>query len=139
MCCVQAPPVHPLYPEPQPRGKGRYILDPSTYTTHLPRKFHNVDYSAAITDRAEVVVVHSDGALTVEAKDHFFGYSSPFASINGNGRSHLEDRETLRKTAVLGLSRRWSFLPFTKEQEKSCAPLKIDLRSLAVKKMKTKL
>lgn len=39
------PPTYPLYPEPQPLGKGRYILDPATYS-NLPRKFHNLRIEA---------------------------------------------------------------------------------------------
>ncbi|CAO2657304.1 Nn.00g034300.m01.CDS01 [Neocucurbitaria sp. VM-36] len=128
-----APPSHPLYPEPQPPGRGRYILDPSTYITHLPKKFHSVNHNASIPSEVEVVVVHSDGALKVEPRENFFMHSSQWTHFDGYGGYRLDEPQVVDDTAPKeqGPGRRWAYLPWTKEQEESCKPLKLDLRPLA--------
>ena len=114
------------------------MLDPSTYTTHLPRKFHAVDYAATITDKVEVVIVNSNGALTVELRNRYFVHESQWVHYDGNGGYRLDEPQIVDQTVPKeqGPGRRWSYLPFTKEQEESCAPLRIDLRFPAMKKVR---
>ena len=131
-----APPNHPLYPEPQPLGQGRYILDPSTYVTHLPRKFHRINHDASIPSQVEVIVVQSDGALTVEPRENFSMHTSQWTHFDGYGGYRLDDQQVVDDTVLKeqGPGRRWSYLPWTREQEESCRPLRIDLRSSAKRK-----
>ncbi|KAF1841672.1 uncharacterized protein K460DRAFT_409130 [Cucurbitaria berberidis CBS 394.84] len=130
---ICAPPVHPLYPEPQPLGQGRYILDPSIYATHLPRKFQSVNYNASTTSEREVVVVHSDGTLKVEPLEKLFIHTSQWTHFDGYGGYQLDEPRAVDNTApkTQGSGRRWSYLPWTREQSESCKPLRIDLRPLA--------
>lgn len=142
-----APPMYPLYPEPQPRNQGRYILNPSSYSTHLPRKFRSVQ-STGFTDSdgteypAEAVVVHSNGALIVEARENFFYYSHPsqWTHFDGYGRYREDEPYVCDESAPKdqGKGRRWSYLPWTTEQEKSCRPvmLKLGVRNETVRNEK---
>ncbi|KAJ4374198.1 hypothetical protein N0V83_002939 [Neocucurbitaria cava] len=127
---------HPLYPEPQPPGRGRYILDPKTYVTHLPRKFHSVNHSASDPSDVEVVVIHSDGALKVELRENLFMHPSQWTHFDGYGGYRLDEPQIVDERAPKeqGPGRRWSYLPWTKEQEESCEPFKLDLRPLAKRK-----
>lgn len=126
--CV--PPHFPLYPEPQPLGQGSYCLSLNTYETHLPKTFHGVNHAAMIPADAEVVVVQSNGALTVKKLEHvsmdpkfqmrFDGY--------GNHRPGERDHGThSKRPSMQGKGRKWSYLPWTEEQEKSCRPIRLKL------------
>ncbi|KAI8937691.1 hypothetical protein NX059_005392 [Plenodomus lindquistii] len=119
---VCSPPHYPLYPEPQPLGRGRYILDPSTYRTHLPPKFHFVNHDPVMVEEAQIVVVHSNGALTIELRGPFFMHASQWTHFNGCGGYQLDALQSFDETAPKqqGPGRRWSYLPWTEEQEKSC-------------------
>ncbi|CBX94821.1 hypothetical protein LEMA_P118240.1 [Plenodomus lingam JN3] len=117
-----APPSYPLYPEPQPLGHGRYILDPSTYHTHLPVKFHSVNHAPSATHEAQVVVVHSTGALTIEPRAPFFMHASQWTHFNGRGGYEVDALQNFEEGAPRqqGPGRRWSYLPWTEEQAESC-------------------
>ncbi|KAH9868633.1 hypothetical protein J1614_007705 [Plenodomus biglobosus] len=119
---VCAPPTYPLYPEPQPLGRGRYILDPATYRTHLPAKFHFVRHDAEVREEVEVVVVQSNGALTVERSATYYVHPSQWTHYTGNGGYQLDDIRKMNviETKFQGPGRRWSYLPWTEEQEQSC-------------------
>ncbi|KAF2132411.1 hypothetical protein P153DRAFT_429552 [Dothidotthia symphoricarpi CBS 119687] len=132
-----APPMYPLYPEPQPKNQGRYILTPSSYKTHLPRRFHSVQFTPFVTDDgsehpAEVVVVHSNGMLTVETREDFFYRSHPsqWTHFNGYGGYRNDDPYVCDMTAPKdqGKGRRWSYVPWTREQEESCRPATLKLK-----------
>lgn len=119
---VLAPPNYPLYPEPQPLGQGRYILDPTTYITHLPPKFHMVNASATEPENVQIVVVHSNGALVIEDRENFFLHSSQWTHYTGHG-DYRADQDYVPDMTVpkeQGKNRRWSYLPWTKEMEESC-------------------
>ncbi|KAH7079010.1 hypothetical protein BKA63DRAFT_256198 [Paraphoma chrysanthemicola] len=98
---IQAPRNWPLYPEPQIPGLGAYTLDPARCATHLPRKFHNLttgDHDAGFVEQVEV---DADGVLHVVQREEY----------------------------VRGVAdRRWNWVPWTREQEKSCAELKVRVR-----------
>ena len=79
-----APPISPLYPEPQPLGQGRYILDPSSYHK-LPIKFSSADISSD-----SVIVVHSSGALNIEPLEPFYFHASQMTHFSGRGE-YLQD------------------------------------------------
>ncbi|KAJ4989788.1 hypothetical protein SVAN01_04625 [Stagonosporopsis vannaccii] len=106
-------PQHPLYPEPPSPRSASYFLDPTTYSTHLPAKFcHVVPPLSGGEDEqkaqsGEVVVVHSDGRLTV----------SEWAS----GRDGVVKSQA-------GRGYRWSVRPWTTAMEESCRPLKVRVR-----------
>ena len=117
-----APPSHPLYPEPQPLGCSRYILDPETYATHLPRKFHSVSHDTEALGELEAVIVHFDGALKVEHRENMFIHSSQWTHFNGrweyeDDTNYLPDERAPKRQ---GKGRRWTYLPWTREQEESC-------------------
>ncbi|KAF2856930.1 hypothetical protein T440DRAFT_524813 [Plenodomus tracheiphilus IPT5] len=117
------PPTHPLYPEPQPQSRGRYILDPATYRTHLPSKFHFINHNPVDnTQDAEIVVVPSNGALSIEPRGPFFMHASQWTHFNGNGGYRLDRQQNFDERALKqqGAGRKWSFLPWTGEQEESC-------------------
>lgn len=106
----------PLYPEPPSALTGYYVLDPRTYATHLPAKFrHVVPPSSGVEGEqeeeegqsGEVVVVHSDGRLTVEEWES--ARDGVLASRVGRGH-------------------RWSPHPWTAAMEESCEPLKVRVR-----------
>ncbi|KAF2819977.1 hypothetical protein CC86DRAFT_398232 [Ophiobolus disseminans] len=118
---VCALPNFPLYPEPQPRGTGRFLLTPSVYGTHLPPKFHDLKLTGS-DDEVQAVVVHSDGALKVEPREEFFQHASQWTHYDGVGGyrddANLVGSFDAQKDQSIG--RRWSYLPWTKEQEESC-------------------
>ncbi|RMZ72257.1 hypothetical protein GMOD_00007269 [Pyrenophora seminiperda CCB06] len=127
------PPSYPLYPEPQPLGCGRYILDPETYKTHLPRMFHSVKHDVESPELVEAVIVHSNGALKVERREEMFLDESQWTHYDGNGESRDDEHYVPddRAPKQQGSSRRWSYLPWTSEQEESCKlliRLKINLK-----------
>lgn len=115
------PPTRPLYPEPQPLGQGRYMLDQSTYTSHLPPKFHTVDHAATKPENAEVVVVEANGGLKVEPRARFT-QPSQFTRFDGYGRRRIDGPQSVHSIMSKGQGpgRRWSYLPWTREQEQSC-------------------
>lgn len=120
---IQEPPTFPLYPEPQPLGRGRYLLDPGSHR-RLPTKFHNID-------DGQVIVVHSTGQLEVVDGEPFYFHASQWSHFDGNGR--YEDdygygADPDAPTKYQGKGRRWSYLPWTKEQESSCNPFTLKLR-----------
>ncbi|KAH7405811.1 hypothetical protein DE146DRAFT_608776 [Phaeosphaeria sp. MPI-PUGE-AT-0046c] len=124
------PPSFPMYPEPQSFGKGRYILAPSTYTSHLPFKFHNVPHSAPEVEDMQVVVVHSNGALMIEPRFEYFLHTSQWTHFSGTG-SYLSDARYVPDMEVAkeqGMGRRWSWVPWTEEQEESCCGLLVKLK-----------
>ncbi len=85
-----------------------------------------------MTDQVEVAVVRSDGKIAVEPRDQFFMHESQWTHFDGYGEYRLDEPQIVDETAPKeqGPGRRWSYLPWTKEQEKSCAPMMIDLRPL---------
>ncbi|KAH7078313.1 hypothetical protein FB567DRAFT_132270 [Paraphoma chrysanthemicola] len=98
---VLAPRNWPLYPEPQIPGQRAYALDPARCATHLPPRFSNLiteDHGAGFVEQVEV---GADGTLSV-----------------------LQREEYVRSVA----DRRWSWVPWTREQETSCAGLKVRVR-----------
>ncbi|KAF2643028.1 hypothetical protein P280DRAFT_394422 [Massarina eburnea CBS 473.64] len=95
------PPTWPSYPEPLPAAQGHYILGPATHTG-LPRKFHSVVPSDEF-GAGECIVVRSNGALEVKGED--YATYAPFR-----------------------FGKRWSYLPWTEEQESSCQPRIVGLR-----------
>jgi hypothetical protein len=116
-----APPNYPLYPEPQPLGTGRFLLNTSAYKTHLPTKFHGVK-TAGAEDEIQVVVVHSDGALKVEAREKFFQHASQWTHYDGRG-GYVDDRNVVLDFLApkdQARERRWSYVPWTRTQEESC-------------------
>ncbi|KAH8710091.1 hypothetical protein GQ44DRAFT_714614 [Phaeosphaeriaceae sp. PMI808] len=125
-----APPNYPLYPEPQPRRQGRYMLTPEVYKSHLPCKFKDIRTTGPV-EAVQVVVVHSDGALRVEQREQFFQHASQWTRYTGQGGyvrdgNYIPDMTAPRDQAK---GRRWSYVPWTKEQDESCkAGLKIKLR-----------
>ncbi|KAF2709522.1 hypothetical protein K504DRAFT_476808 [Pleomassaria siparia CBS 279.74] len=119
---VSEVPSFPLYPEPQPLGRGRYPLDPNTYHA-LPGKYQ------AVSDD-EVIVVHSSGALEVVPSKELYFHESQWTHFNGRGE-YVDDywydcNPDVMKTQ--GIGRLWSHLPWTKAQEVSCRPLRLKLR-----------
>ncbi|CAE7206375.1 hypothetical protein P3342_011407 [Pyrenophora teres f. teres] len=130
---ITSPPSYPLYPEPQPLGCGRYILDPETYSTHLPRKFHSVNHDAEELANVEAVIVHSDGALKVERRENMFMHDSQWTHYDGYGEYRDDEHYVMddRAPKQQGRSRRWSYLPWTNEQDESCrllVKLKVNLK-----------
>ncbi|KAF2867954.1 hypothetical protein BDV95DRAFT_501882 [Massariosphaeria phaeospora] len=122
---LREPPNSVLYPEPQPLGQGRYVLDPKTYRM-LPLKFHSVN-----VELDEVVVVDSTGALLVEKLEMFYFHDSQWSHYDGVGRQtddkwYNGDPDAPKK--YQGAGRRWSYIPWTTEQEASCMPRMIKLR-----------
>ncbi|CAN9294849.1 unnamed protein product [Alternaria alternata] len=120
-------PSYPLYPEPQPRGCGHYILDPSTYTTHLPSKFRSINHDAEFPEDVQVVVVHSDVALIVERKDemhkhHIKWTLSDGKTENGDDSGYDVVSDSLKQQ---GPARRWTYVPWTSEQDESCKRLSL--------------
>lgn len=94
-----APPTWPLYPEPATHEARIYILPTNE---NLPLKFHCTNRE--VYDTEECVVVDEKGALhVVEVPDD--------AVVCSRGKG-----------------KRWSFVPWTKEQELSCQPLRVKLR-----------
>ncbi|KAF1940495.1 hypothetical protein EJ02DRAFT_229007 [Clathrospora elynae] len=116
------PPSYPLYPEPQPLGHGRYILDPFTYFSHLLPKFHLVKHTADVQSELEAVVVHSTGALKVEPRENMFSHHSQWTHFDGTGGYIQDTVHSFDELAPKeqGLGRRWSYAPWTSEQEESC-------------------
>ncbi|KAH7402691.1 hypothetical protein BKA66DRAFT_390198, partial [Pyrenochaeta sp. MPI-SDFR-AT-0127] len=119
-----APPAHPLYPEPRPLGHGSYILDPFTYISHLPSKFRSINHAASTKERMEVVVVLSNGELKVESWAKFFMQSSQNGHLTEYDEQPADGSECVYDSALKeqGPGRRWSYLPWTREQEQSCEP-----------------
>lgn len=117
---VQAPPCQPHYPEPQPVDQGRFLLDPKSHD-RLPPKFHNIK-------EGRVIVVHSNGALKVTESAPFYWHASQWTHYDGYG-GYIDDYwYTGDLDATLkfqGIGRRWSHLPWTTAQEKSCRTLKV--------------
>lgn len=116
-----AAPNFPLYPELQPMGRGRFLLTPDVYETHLPPKFHGLKLTEA-DQEVQVVVVHSDGALKIGPREDFFQHASQWTHCDGLGgyqdNANVVGDFTALKDQSIG--RRWSYLPWTKEQEESC-------------------
>lgn len=115
------PPLYPLYPEPQPPNTGRYLLNPSTYKSHLLPKFHGTK-TAGADDEIEVVVVHSNGALKVEQREIFFQHASQWTHYDGRG-GYTDDRDIVGELGApkdQRVGRRWSWLPWTGGMEGSC-------------------
>ncbi|KAH7126940.1 hypothetical protein B0J11DRAFT_432719 [Dendryphion nanum] len=117
------PPTWPLYPEPQPLNTGTYILNPTSYH-HLPKKFQSIG-------PRESIVIRSTGKIdvlnTTETEKLYF-HASQWTHYSGTGRyqddaTYCADLDVARKSQ--GPGRRWAYLPWTKEQEESCAPFKI--------------
>jgi hypothetical protein len=126
----KAPPVYPAYPEPQPLGQGSYVLDPSTWATHLPEKFCYANYAAGVLKDFEAVVVHDNGAIKVERGEDVFELLGLRTYFDGTGVCR-EDAAFDVDGRVLnqqGPGRRWSYLPWTGEQEESCKPPKLVLK-----------
>lgn len=127
-----APPSYPLYPEPPSVQQGSYVLNPSTYTTHLPKKFRCVDHTASSTDTAEVVVVHADGTLSVMLEDQFLEQKIQQLRLDypGHATGIVSTATRYKMLKPQGPGKRWSYIPWTKKQEESCQPLKLKLRSM---------
>lgn len=110
-----------MYPEPQPLDHGRYILAPATYAS-LPRKFQLPDYTGEPIEDVQVVVVHSSGRLAIEPREEFFMHSSQWTHFDGYGGyalngEYLPDLEAPKEQ---GSGRRWCWVPWTGEMERSC-------------------
>ncbi|KAH6538279.1 hypothetical protein HBI81_056180 [Parastagonospora nodorum] len=118
---ICAPPSIPMYPEPQPLDRGRYILDPATYRS-LPRKFHLPDYTDEPIEDVQVVVVHSSGRLAIEPREDFFLHSSQWTHFDGHGGYALDGGYVpdLEAPKEQGKGRRWCWVPWTGEMETSC-------------------
>ncbi|OAL56765.1 hypothetical protein IQ07DRAFT_18007 [Pyrenochaeta sp. DS3sAY3a] len=127
-----SPPSYPLYPEPPSVQQGSYVLDPSTYTTHLPTKFRCVDHTASSTDTAEVVVVHADGTLSVMLVDQFLEQKIKQLRLDypGHATSNVSMAMRYKMLKPQGPGKRWSYIPWTEKQEVSCQPLKLKFRSM---------
>lgn len=88
-----------------------------------------------------MVVVHSNGALVVEPRGPLSMHSSQWTHFDGHGRYRNDDprlsNEALPKQQ--GSGRRWSYLPWTEEQEDTCkARLVVKLKVGAGAKAKEK-
>ena len=126
---ILEPPTKPLYPEPQPIGQGRYLLDPKTY--------HNLPWNFEAIDSDETIVVHSTGALKPTKLEDLYYHASQWTHYNGRGRytddfwydadpaAFFPDTGSDAEPKVQGRGRRWAYLPWTEEQEVSCRPIKI--------------
>ncbi|KAF1913596.1 hypothetical protein BDU57DRAFT_404914, partial [Ampelomyces quisqualis] len=126
-----SPPEWPLYPEPQPRAKGRYILSPRVYDSLLPRAFRNLDTAAPVDGRTQAVVVHSNGALEIESREDYFLHDSQWSHFDGKGGYRMDWPYVPDMNVVKDQSRgrRWAHLPWTSEMEESCrrvVRLKVD-------------
>ncbi|KAF2476182.1 uncharacterized protein BDR25DRAFT_309618 [Lindgomyces ingoldianus] len=120
---LDSPPSWPLYPEPQPLGQGRYLLDPTSHE-NLPRKFEKIDDE-------QTIVVHSSGALEVAKTFPFHFRSSPCAHFNGKG-DFINNwwYEPVQNPKFQGKGRKWAYLPWTETMEETCRPFKIKLRKV---------
>jgi hypothetical protein len=101
-------------------------LTTDLYASHLPRKFHSIaSLSTNPTpseEDAQIVVVHSDGALTIEPREDFFMHESQWTHFNGQG-GYVADVRYVPDFAApkdQGKGRRWSAIPWTTEMEESC-------------------
>jgi hypothetical protein len=101
MYTYKAPPTWPLYPEPQRPGQELYALNPRRYKSHLPSKFHALITEEAGSGFVEQVEVAEDGRLRVRERGEY---------------------------VTRGADRRWSWVPWTREQEESCRGLKVGVR-----------
>lgn len=77
--------------------------------------------------------MHSDGSLKVEPRENYFMHTGQWTHFDGYGGYRLDERQVVDEAAPKqqGRGRRWSYLPWTREQEESCRPFMIDLRPLA--------
>lgn len=127
---IIAPPAHPLYPEPPSVGEGTYILDPSCYITHLPKKFHCVDHTASSADTVEIVVVDPDGKLSVMSKDQFLMQKMKQLQLDHPHGSTANFSKVAQYMMLRpqGPGKRWSYVPWTRKQEESCQPQKLSLK-----------
>jgi hypothetical protein len=92
---------------------------------NLPRKFQSVNEN-------EVIIVRSTGALEVVQTDVAYFHDSQWTHYDGRGgRIHdwwYTADDDIDKLKVQGIGRRWTYLPWTKEQEVSCRPMRLRLR-----------
>lgn len=66
--------------------------------------------------------MQSNGALTVERSAAYYVHPSQWTHYTGHGHYRLDDvrKMNVMKTKFQGPGRRWSYLPWTEEQEQSC-------------------
>ena len=66
--------------------------------------------------------MHSNGALRIEQRENFFQHASQWTHYDGYG-GYRDDANVVGDFAApkdQARGRRWSYLPWTKEQEESC-------------------
>ncbi|KAF2738409.1 hypothetical protein EJ04DRAFT_549905 [Polyplosphaeria fusca] len=118
---LRAPQSYPRYPEPQPKDRGRYLLDPAMHN-NLPRTFQDIGDD-------NVIMIHSNGAIEISNWEQFFFHASQWTHMGGKGQ-YIHDEWYVpdfdkSKLKYQGAGRRWSYLPWTEEQDTSCRNLAI--------------
>lgn len=100
---------------------------------NLPRKFQGLNLD-------EAVIVQSNGALDVAQSELSYFHASQWTHYSGRGR-YTDDYwytadDDISNLKVQGAGRRWAYLPWTKEQEASCRPMKLRLRMSSQRDLK---
>lgn len=78
----------------------------------------------------QVVIVHSNGALVIEPRFEYFLHPSQWTHFSGTG-GYLSDARYVPDPEVVkeqSMGRRWSWVPWTTEQEESCCGLLVKLK-----------
>lgn len=76
--------------------------------------------------------MHSNGALQVTNLEPFYFHSSQWTHFNGFGQyvdDWWYDANPDAEPKVQGMGRRWSYLPWTLEQEESCEAWKLKVKT----------
>lgn len=92
------------------------------YNTHLPSKFHNfnTDYTNETVNDADIIIVRPNGALEISQRWEFLQDRSQWTGFDGRGEriAFVDFAERLLRT-VEGSGRRWAWVPWTEEMERS--------------------